>query len=242
MNSTVEQPSSDASLSVEASPEANGSAAPNPKSHARTGKVARLPKNVRDSINRLIEDGLSYGDIIEKLGADGQGLNKHHISEWRTGGGFEEWQQDQQWLEEIRAQQQFGQELLQKEGETKINQIVLQVAITQVLQMLRHIAPTNLNGKFDTDPANFTRLLNSISRISRESLVFRKYDDAFAKASAAELKKLDPNRDLSDPEFDLLVDKMDKVFRVARPTRHRDSSPSATSGGQVSPPKSKSNS
>src|SRR5262245_7018477 len=138
MNSTVEQVSAGAGLAVETNPEpaVNGSGASNPKSHARTGKVARLPKNVRDAINHMLEDGFSYADIIEKLGPDGQGLNKHHISEWRTGGGFEEWQQDQQWLQEIRAQQQFGLELLQKEGETKINQIVLQVAITQVLQML----------------------------------------------------------------------------------------------------------
>ena len=197
---------------------ANGSAqsrAKKPKSkksrpHARTGKVARLPKNIRDSINRMIEDGFRYRAIVEQLGPDAQGITKHHLTEWKKG-GYVDWLGDQQWLQEIRVQQQFGLELLQDGGETKINQVVLQVAVTQVLQMLRHLVPANLIGKFDADPANFTRLLNSISRLSREAIVFRKYDDASAQAQAAALKRLDPNRELGK-ERDLMVAAMERAM------------------------------
>src|SRR5580765_8168855 len=214
MTSTIESPPTEATATA-----TNGAPAPKtrtPKPRARRGHVARLSKIVRDSINRMMDDGLSSRAILERLGPDCRGLNKHHLSEWRSG-GYLDWQGDQQWLEEIRVQQQFGLELLQDQGVTKINQIVLQVAITQVLQTLRRIAPANLTGKFDTDAANFTRLLNSISRISRESLVFRKYDDAATRAAAIELQQRDPDRDLSASELSLLVNKMDKTFKVARP-------------------------
>jgi hypothetical protein len=164
----------------------------------------------------MMQDGFSSPAILQKLGPDANGLNKHHLSEWRTG-GYLDWQGDQQWLEDLRAQQQFGRELLHDQGDTKLNQVVLQVAITQVLQMLRRIAPANLTGKFDTDPANFTRLLNSISRISRESLVFRKYDDATSRAATEELKQRDLDRDLAAKELLMLVNKMDQTFKVARP-------------------------
>jgi len=214
MNSITESASTE--IAQQTANDAGTSRVRKSKPRARTGNVARLPKNVRDSINRMMEDGLSSRAILQNLGPAAQGLTKHHLSEWRTG-GYLDWQGDQQWLEEIRVQQQFGRELLQKDGDTKINQIVLQVAITQVLQMLRHIAPANLTGKFDTDAANFTRLLNSISRISRESLVFRKYDDASARVIAAELQQRDPDRDLAANELSLLVNKMDQTFKVARP-------------------------
>ena len=38
------------------------------------GKVARLPKALRDQINQWILDGVTYPDIIQRLGEHGQGL------------------------------------------------------------------------------------------------------------------------------------------------------------------------
>ena len=61
------------------------------KPRARTGSVARLPQSVRDSICRMMQDGLSYRAILQNLGPDATGLNKHHLSEWRTG-GYLDWQ------------------------------------------------------------------------------------------------------------------------------------------------------
>src|SRR5262245_25737655 len=76
------------------------------KPRARVGNVARLPKAVRDSINLMMDDGFSSRAILQKLGPDAKGLNKHHLSEWRTG-GYLDWQRDQQWLEDLRVHQQF---------------------------------------------------------------------------------------------------------------------------------------
>src|SRR5437867_464746 len=38
------------------------------KRRQRTGTVARLPKEVRQRINYMLDDGLSYAQIIEQLG------------------------------------------------------------------------------------------------------------------------------------------------------------------------------
>jgi hypothetical protein len=40
----------------------------------RTGKVARLPESIRDQINTMIQDGVPYLQIIERLGTVAQGL------------------------------------------------------------------------------------------------------------------------------------------------------------------------
>src|SRR5439155_26806962 len=63
---------------------------PDPKhSHGRTGKVARLPKRARDTINQMMLDGHTYLEIITALGDDGKELNEDNLSTWKSGGYLE---------------------------------------------------------------------------------------------------------------------------------------------------------
>ena len=55
-----------------------------------------------------------------------------------------------------------------------------------------------------------------MARASRETTNIEKYRDACAKAVTAELKQMNIDRELSDNEYQLLVNKMDRVFKVAR--------------------------
>src|SRR3954466_10236064 len=65
----------------------------------RTGKVARLPKEIREIVNRLIEDGCTYLYIIKRLEELGHpGFFDYNISRWRTGGY-------QTWLREKEARE-----------------------------------------------------------------------------------------------------------------------------------------
>src|SRR5215472_4106239 len=59
---------------------------PNFSSRHRCGTIARLPKNLRDNINQMLDDGLPYAQVIRKLGPDGKGLETSHIGSWKKGG------------------------------------------------------------------------------------------------------------------------------------------------------------
>ena len=172
--------------------------------HSRKGKVARLPSEVRISICQMMHEGLSSRAILEKLGGDRHGLNQNNLSTWKRG-GFLDWQRENKWEAELKAQQQFALHLLLTNDETKLPQVVLQIAATQVFQALREVMPTNLKGKFDAGASEYTRLLNSIARISRSSLVFSKYSHLCEKEKTAELKRLDPTRKLNENECGVLA-------------------------------------
>lgn len=76
----------------------------------RTGKIARLPKAVRDRLNQRLADGVpgeqlldwlhSQPDVLEVLVRDFEGrpILKQNLSEWRQG-GFREWEARQERLE-----------------------------------------------------------------------------------------------------------------------------------------------
>src|SRR5437667_59237 len=57
-----------------------------------------------------------------------------------------------------------------------------------------------------------TRLYNALARLNREALLLRKYNDLCAKTQAAELPRLDPNRELAEKERDMLWAGVQRAF------------------------------
>jgi hypothetical protein len=68
----------------------------------RTGKIARLPKPIRDDLNHRLENGADGPELLAWLNAlpevqrvlaekfGGRPLTKHNLSDWRRG-GYAEW-------------------------------------------------------------------------------------------------------------------------------------------------------
>jgi hypothetical protein len=69
------------------------------------GKVAHLPKAIRDKINIMLQDGLTYPLIIQSLGEDGKDLNTMNLSRWKDS-GYQDWLLQQTWLSQTRARQE----------------------------------------------------------------------------------------------------------------------------------------
>lgn len=79
----------------------------------RTGKIARLPKAVRDQLNQRLADGESgetllpwlhsMPEVLEVLTRDFEGrpILKQNLSEWRQG-GFRDWEARQERLDQLR--------------------------------------------------------------------------------------------------------------------------------------------
>src|SRR4051794_8992213 len=53
----------------------------------RTGKVARLPVDVRETVNRMLQNGIRFQGIINYLDQIGHsGFHHYNISRWKKGG------------------------------------------------------------------------------------------------------------------------------------------------------------
>jgi hypothetical protein len=80
---------------------------------ARNGKIARLPRDLRDELNRRLQNGEQGGPLLAWLnglphvrqtlveGFGGVAISKQNLCEWRAG-GFAEWQARQETLEQAR--------------------------------------------------------------------------------------------------------------------------------------------
>src|SRR5262249_17371770 len=110
-------------------------AAPNPVStHRPRGKIARLPKKIRDLLNQMIQDGVPYKDIKEQLGEHGAALTEDNISEWKTRGSYEPWVAEQFWYEEMRARLETFTDPLTDADAAQLPMVGLQISLTQICE------------------------------------------------------------------------------------------------------------
>jgi hypothetical protein len=79
----------------------------------RTGKIARLPRDIREQVNRRLDNGVEGKQIVEWLNAlpavqsliaaqfGGRPVNEPNLSHWKTG-GYRDWLERQEALDAIR--------------------------------------------------------------------------------------------------------------------------------------------
>ncbi len=102
------------------------------------GKVARLPKAVRDQINLMIQDGVPYPAIIHQLGPAGHDLNAMNLSRWKDG-GYQDWLLEQAWLAHTRARQEPAADLSTDFDATSLNHAALQLGTLHIFEALRDL-------------------------------------------------------------------------------------------------------
>lgn len=93
----------------------------------RKGKIARLPKSIRDEVNRRLLDNKPASEILPWLNADatvrsildehfsGDDINDQNLSAWRTG-GFATWMQQQDEITRIREKSRHALDLVKAGG------------------------------------------------------------------------------------------------------------------------------
>ncbi len=131
----------------------------------RTGRVARLPKLIRDKVNLLILDGATYAEILTTLGEDGHLLNEDNLGNWKQG-GYQDWLKAQYVLAEMRIRQENATELLQQNEGTTLHEATNKIATSQIWEALRSMGPSSLQSALEKNPDNYVRVLNALTRLT----------------------------------------------------------------------------
>jgi hypothetical protein len=177
--------------------------------HPRNGKIAQMPREQRDALNRMLSNGAPYDSIIDHFHSLGTELNRQNISNWKAG-GYEDWLAQQAWLAEINHESESASDLANAGGvdDTALHQGVIRLAVIQIFKSLK-------SERLKDDAPNYTRLLNTLARLSREALCLRKHSEACAAAQAALAPAKDPKRELSDEDRRAIVHHVDRVLGLA---------------------------
>jgi hypothetical protein len=233
-----------ANLSVLESPEHTPAGVAGPVSEEigppRHRKIARLPKPLRDLVNSMLDDNAPAREIIHALEQSidpklPYPVSEMNISRWKET-GYRRYLAQQERLATVAANREAAHEIITSDDTTTLPEATLQIIASQYYEFLGDFSPESLKQKLGEDPLKYTRFLNVFARLVREIVHLRKYRDDAAKTAAAELKKLDPKRDFSDRENEIVTDRMDDFFKKPR-RKSRSDSPSSSFSSPSSRPK-----
>ena len=142
----------------------------------RNGKVARLPANLRDQINRMIDDGVQYKAIIKSLGDAGKHLNEDNLSNWRLG-GYQDYLKTQAINLRAQIQTETAADFLRQDGH--LNPIQLQhtcgeLALLHYLRTMMEHGDQLAADSFKKNPAKFITLMNACANMSNAHIALEK--------------------------------------------------------------------
>jgi hypothetical protein len=187
----------------------------------RRGRIAQLPKKIRDQLNQMLLDGKPYAQILQELGPAAQGITVDHLSRW-CHGGFLDWQRHHDWLEKATLHWEWATEFVANDHASNIHEASLHIYATQMFEALMSFDRDALSKVLHDKPHEFFRLVTALTRSSHQALAFRKHREAALQANRQIQQMLDPHRELTDSERQAIVDKVDEVLGLKPSRSHTD--------------------
>ena len=148
-----------------------------------TGRIARLPKLLRDQINVMLRDGLSYPDILKRLGSARADLNRRSLMDWRKG-GHQEWLHEERRLDDLRECREFALRIVKDHEGKAVQEAGLQLAATHIYEVLTDFDPAILWEMLTDDPENYARIVRLLTHISDGGLKYERYRAQVAERKA----------------------------------------------------------
>ncbi len=156
-------------------------------------KISHLPPAVRDSINRMLRQRVSYTKILEQLGDHGKNLNKNNLSRWRKT-GYLLWLAEQQRREDAQSQLQLLFDVLRENENGKIHEATQQIAALRISQVLAAFDPATLTQKLEQHPQAFVRLIQTLPNLSRGGMDCERILLDLSERKASLQKELKPGK------------------------------------------------
>ena len=128
----------------------------------RNGKVARLPAEFRDQINQMLDDGVPYKTIIQRLGEPARHLNEDNLSNWRLG-GYQDYLNGQAINDRARYQTEAAADLIREEGHldpAHVRAVVTEIAALHYTEILMRDGEQIAHDSLKKNPAKMITLCN----------------------------------------------------------------------------------
>lgn len=188
---------------------------------ARQGKIARLPRVIREVINHRLADGQSAAEILAWLNAqpkvrevldrhfDGVEISPQNLSEWR-GGGYLDWRETQDQEEQIRRLSEMSYNLA-KAGGSDLSAGALAIVSAKIYDGLKLVTGVDLEPDEDAEAEgpkiDLGALADAVATIRGVELKTRTVDQRDKLVAIAERKMTAKEREvaLAEARFQTLA-------------------------------------
>ena len=136
----------------------------------RRGKVARLPKDIRDELNVRLENGESYDTIIRWLARKGhRGFKSQNLTNWKEG-GYQNWRRENERIENLAMQREWLSEQIAKTQPGELFALIDQLFVSQLMDSLFGLDTAQMKQGLAGNPRHFIALFNAFNRYKRQAM------------------------------------------------------------------------
>lgn len=179
----------------------------------RRSKITKLPKEIQDQLNNMLDEGATYQSIADWLLAQGfPDFTVENIFHWKEG-GFQDWLHHQQRTERVNALMQWGADLITHNPALNPATAIVLFGSSQLQGLLDEIALLEAKGSFAEHPENYAKCFNALARFARIAFDIQKHHDLL-KLEAEKLKQqpekaaLPPGKALSEESLDKIEQRL----------------------------------
>ncbi len=169
--------------------------------HRSYAKVSRLPAKIRNHVNEMLYDGISYTKIIAWLEEQGHpGFNEMNISRWREG-GYQAWLNAQ----ERQDHREFLRELAEdtKSDDSTFQDASIHLAQLQFFEALNRLEGADLAVMVKENRKEFIQLLKTFTHFNRYCLQRQKFrNDVDRQDKAERLRDKPPKESVTDEKME----------------------------------------
>jgi hypothetical protein len=145
----------------------------------RKGKIARLPRHIRDDLNRRIDDGEPGINLVQWLNAqpdvqhvlerdfNSRPINEQNLTDWKQG-GYLDWQQLQESREWVRIVTDEADQVAEDSGLMPLSDRISSMAALAVGKLIRGLASGAESD--DAKRADLLRVLKELARLRRDDI------------------------------------------------------------------------
>jgi len=162
-------------------------------SNRRQGKIARLPKQLRDAVCLALRDGADDRTVIKLIAAarkngamqaDGRPVqipNAVNVSKWVKGkpgaksSGYKDWLHEQERLDDMQRRREFAVAIAKANEGSQVHQANLDLAASQALEFLNEFDITGLIDAAKEKPGLYVEVVRTIAPIADKALNYQKF-------------------------------------------------------------------
>ena len=147
-----------------------------PKITRRIGKIARLPREIREELNRMVEADASTRAVLNLLAKRGHPeIEAVNLTNWIQGdgkgsSGYADWSREQGLLAAMQARREFAGEVARQRDGFALHEAARLLAVSQLTDTMTRLDLAGINEVFRTNPQVYTGLVTALRRLSRETL------------------------------------------------------------------------
>jgi len=146
----------------------------------RRSKISKLPKDIRNQVNVMLDEEATYQTIIDWLESKGySGFTGDCLYQWKEG-GFQDWLNKQAQLESARSLREWATTAHAEGQAVSLPLAYVTFAGAQLKTLLDQFDALQAKGSLVEHPEEYARLFNSFARFAKLAFEMEKTEKMIA--------------------------------------------------------------